>query len=255
MCVIIAKVRHIQSPSIKTFEQAMQANPHGFSIALKLPGKPWTTFKTMNKGAMIDFVERNGVLDRDSRWIFHARIKTHGSAGLKNCHCWQDKQTKTIFAHNGTFSITADKDRTDSETYYRNVIVPLYQHRGHSAALKAARMIINGHSKIAMVFEKEQKQIALVGNWINRNGIYYSNTSAFADYSFGCTSLQDDEFGNIDYLNRKSQSFGRKYQCTHNTATTTTQSHLQGTRNSTVSKKPTSVAGHVSKSPEPAWGY
>jgi predicted glutamine amidotransferase len=196
-------------------------------------------------------------LNKESKWIFHARIKTPGPAGIKNCHCWRDKQTGTIFAHNGTFDIAVDKDKTDSETYFRNVVVPLYQHRGQTAAIKAGRMIANRNSKIAIIFEKEQKQISLIGNWINRNGIYYSNSSAFTEYSFRCNSLLDDEFGEIDYSNRKSQSFGRKHLCTHNnnTAATTTQLPLPETRPSTVNKKPTLAAGHVSKSQGLAWGY
>lgn len=221
MCVIIAKPRHIESPEIETFQRAMQANPHGSSIALKTPGKPWRVFKTMKASEMIEFIENEGVLNKQSKWVFHARIKTHGSAGIKNCHCWRDKKTDTIFAHNGTFSIAADKDKTDSETFFRHVFVPIYKHEGFQAAIKACKMIVNNYSKIAVIMEKEKKQVALVGNWIKQKGIFYSNTSAFPIvYASRWKSSIDawDEEDYETYWNRKSKSWGQKL-C--NTTTTT----------------------------------
>lgn len=181
MCVIIAKTKHIKSPSIETFETAMENNPDGFAVAHKCPGKPWQTFKTLSKSLMLKYIAENGILNKRSRWVFHARIKTHGAAELKNCHCWQDDHTDTIFAHNGILSITADKGKTDSETFYRHIFLPILRHEGRRAALKACRVIINGTSKFAVIFKKpiNKNPIELVGEWIKEKGIYYSNKSAF----------------------------------------------------------------------------
>ena len=181
MCVIIAKTRHIKSPTIDIFENAMDNNPDGFAVAHKRPGKPWQTFKTLSKSLMLKYIAENGILNKNSRWVFHARIKTHGAAELKNCHCWQDDDTNTIFAHNGILSITADNGKTDSETFYRHIFLPILRHEGRDAALKACRIIINGTSKMAIIFKKPKNKcpIALVGNWQKEKGIYYSNASAF----------------------------------------------------------------------------
>lgn len=183
MCVIIAKTRHIKSPNIKAFENAMDNNPDGFAIAHKRIGKPWQTFKTLSKSLMLKYIAENGILCKNSRWVFHARIKTHGAAELRNCHCWQDDHTDTIFAHNGVLAISADKGKTDSETFYRHIFLPILRHEGREAALKACRIIINGSSKMAVIFKKPKNKcpIALVGEWIKEKGIYYSNTSAFRE--------------------------------------------------------------------------
>lgn len=181
MCVIIAKKKPGKSPDIETFERAMEANPHGFSIALKTPGEPWRVFKTMEQEEMMAYIYTEGVLKKNSRWVFHARIKTHGEASLRNCHCWRDKKTDTIFAHNGTLGVAADSGKTDSETFYRHMLVPIYKYQGLKEAIKACKIIANGHNKLALICEKEKDPVNLIGNWIKVNGIYYSNGSAF-DY-------------------------------------------------------------------------
>lgn len=260
MCVIIAKTRHIKSPDIKIFENAMDNNPDGFAIAHKRPKKPWQTFKTLSKSLMLKYIAENGILNKNSRWVFHARIKTHGATELKNCHCWQDEHTDTIFAHNGVLSITADKGRTDSETFYRHIFLPILRHEGREAALKACRIIINGTSKMAVIFKKAKNKspIALVGNWQKEKGIYYSNGSAFVkrQYTYtsgfwgGRQSPSYKSFGSNMFQNERSieaeavESYWKnkaernaKHLC--NTQQPITPSPLQATQTSTVNKEPT----------------
>lgn len=180
MCVIIAKTNRCRPPSINTFERAMTTNPHGFALAWKIAGQPWRTFKTMDKARMLDFIASCGALRKKSLFVFHARIKTHGPTSVANCHCWKDLATDTIFAHNGVLPIEADKNKTDSETFFRHVFAPICRHEGKSAALKACRVMCGKTSRMAVVFEKEKKnQVALVGKWIRKNRIAYSNSSAF----------------------------------------------------------------------------
>lgn len=255
MCVIIAKKKKGKSPDIETFERAMDANPHGFSIALKTPNEPWRVFKTMEQDEMIEFIKSEGVLRKNSQWVFHARIKTHGEASLRNCHCWRDKKTDTIFAHNGTLGVTADDGKTDSETFYRHMLVPIYHHQGLKSATKACKIIANGHNKIALICEKEKKPINLIGNWIKSQGIYYSNSSAFepkpvktAGYGMFPNGFNDfeDNFG--CYWNNKAKSYGRKL-CTPTTQPSTHStipSHSQVTLSSTENKKPAGAVSPVS---------
>lgn len=255
MCVIIAKPRFCKSPSLKIFENAMMANPDGFAIAYKLPKSDWKVYRTMDALEMSAFIQTGGILRGDSIWIFHARIKTHGPTTIKNCHCWEDKHNDLIFAHNGTFGIKADNGKTDSETFFRHILVPMYQHQGYKAALKACTMIANGHSKIALISKKEKKQIALVGSWINQDEIYYSNESAFREPCY--KSLQDvgpyedDVFDDIGYYKRKYAARGQKL-CNTQYKPTTTPSYQQETRYSTANKPHQSAAQRASSAEKKA---
>lgn len=253
MCVIINKPWNVRSPDLETFERAMDNNPHGFAIAYKLPGKSWGVYKTMSKALMTDFLINSGVMKDKSKWVFHARIKTDGSANIKNTHCWKDDKTDLIFAHNGRLGVKPEKDRTDSETFFRNIVVPLYKHEGKAAAIKACEMIVENSSKIALVMEKELVDVVLIGNWIEREGCYYSNHSAFKpvytpfQYPNATTTLQpklefDDELGGEfdsfdEYYQQTQYRRGQKL-CKQET----THSHSQVTRTSTASNSQSTAA-------------
>ena len=260
MCVIIVKpTRKVASPSPEIFENAMDNNPHGFSIALKRPGTSWRIFKTMDRNAMLEWIQENGVYNKSSTWIFHARIKTHGEPSLKNCHCWHDKTTRTIFAHNGTLGITAEKGKTDSETFFRNIFVPIYRHEGMDAALKAARLVAQ-YDKMAIIMPTEKHQIALIGSWQKREGVYYSNLSPFQKkttyYSgFSSSLLRNDsewEFDDAYWMSKAQRN--AKHVCLTNiksvqpetpTVTSSSTPHPEVGRSSTLSSV---------MAPEPPWG-
>lgn len=236
MCVIIAKPWAVKSPSLETFKTAMRNNPHGFSIAYKTANKPWKVYRSMSESLMLQHIQKNGLLKPQSKWIFHARIKTHGEATIENTHCWRDSRTDTIFAHNGTLGITADDGKTDSETFFRKVFVPIYKHEGRKAALDACEMIIHGYSKFAIVMEKELNDIVLVGQWIKKNGVSYSNETAFHD-RYQQAFVWNEEYEN-EYWAEKQKQFGQKHsnnlKCNTNI---NIQSPSQETRSSTVNFK------------------
>lgn len=251
MCVIINKPWGVKAPDLETFERAMDNNPHGFAMALKMPGKPWSVYKTMSKSLMLDHIVESGALENKAKWVFHARIKTDGTANIKNTHCWRDSKTDLIFAHNGRLGVKPDGDKTDSETFFRNIVVPLYKHEGMAAALKACTMICESHSRIALIMEKEIKEVALIGNWIEREGCFYSNHSAFkpayAPYSYPKASQSqmnlcdcvDDEYNSFDEFYQQTQ-YRRGQKVCYSQGTT--QSPSQATHTSTANSSPAKAA-------------
>ena len=128
MCVIVVKCKGSDFAPAEAIERCIQTNPHGFAIAWNEGGHV-KTFKTMNPSeAMAKYMELTATLDpRETAMLFHARIATHGSHRVENCHCWvhHGPHGDICFAHNGVLTnIPAMDDMTDSETFFRDYFVP-----------------------------------------------------------------------------------------------------------------------------------
>ena len=102
----------------------------------------------------------------------HARIKTHGSERLENCHGW--RENGLIFAHNGILDIANRDDLTDSETFFRDIFSPAYKVGGWKLGEKTINAII-GTSKF--VFMDDKGNIHAYGNYIVDDGLMFSNSS------------------------------------------------------------------------------
>lgn len=171
MCVIIAKAKSVNAPTIKTIKDAINANPDGFSIVWAHDGK-LETFKTMKANEMIDYYTKHFVeLDKNA-FVFHARIATNGSKGLKNCHGWKTLNGRAAFFHNGVLSLRSRGDMTDSETFLRDIYEPIALTSGHKKAERAIEACI-GSSKFAFI--SDEGVIRLYGHYIDRDGVKFSN--------------------------------------------------------------------------------
>lgn len=175
MCIIVIKEKGIAFPSAATIKNCCDNNPDGFSMAWSDNGEV-QTFRTLDKAAFMrayKYLYKH--LDKKESLIIHARIKTHGSVSLGNCHCWES--SGVVFAHNGVLSIQNRGDLTDSETFFRDIFLPIWNGSKHNwkECEKAINAVI-GVSRFAFLDEKNG-DIIHYGNFYNRNGILYSNTS------------------------------------------------------------------------------
>ena len=156
--------------------RAMETNPDGFGMAYYTKGDECVSvFRTLNASL---FKKRYAeVCKRDPQKtavLIHARIKTHGTVKLENVHCWCDKASGLVFAHNGILSIHNREDMTDSETFFRDIFLPVLFYGGWEAAEKAINAVI-GTSKFA--FFDSRGHIHTYGQYIEDKGVLYSNTS------------------------------------------------------------------------------
>lgn len=184
MCILIAKEKGAQFPPLNHIQNAMTANRDGFAIAWNECGQV-KTFKTMNATTMFEkYISLTERLDpRTTGMIFHARIATHGSLGIANCHCWTSFKGNSLemaFAHNGILQIPNRDDMTDSETFLRDYFEPCFYRGGWNWAFHTIRKHI-GTSKFA--FLDRSGDIHHYGNYITDNGVLYSNTS-YQGYRF-----------------------------------------------------------------------
>ena len=105
--------------------------------------------------------------------IIHFRWATHGSVNISNCHPFHDDDTGVWFAHNGVLPIRPKKDMTDSETAFRNVLIPVIKRYGYmSDKLSATACRIIGGSRFAFM---KDGRVRLFGQFYKYGGCLYSN--------------------------------------------------------------------------------
>lgn len=179
MCILIIKGKGIPFPPLSAIESAIRNNPDGVGMAWASGGK-LHTYKTMRaKEAISQYLDIVTNHDyRHTALIFHARIATHGSLGVANCHCWEsfcDTSLHMAFAHNGILRIPNRDDMTDSETFLRDYFEPSFRNGGWSWACNTIRKHI-GTSKFAFLDRKGK--VHHFGQFITDDGgVLYSNTS------------------------------------------------------------------------------
>ena len=177
MCIICIKHKGVNFPSVERVQAMCDNNDDGFSIVISDGVNKPTINKTLNKERFLTIYKK--VLrdyDPETTTMFiHARIKTHGTQRIENCHGW--KERGVIFAHNGILSVKNRNDMTDSETYFRDIFSPAYAVGGWDMAERTIDAVI-GTSKF--VFMEDNGDIKHYGNYIkDDNGLLYSNTSYY----------------------------------------------------------------------------
>lgn len=175
MCIICIKKMGVQFPTIKQVQTMCDNNPDGFSMVIGDGKHKPEIIKTLDEKKFLKIYKM--VLDKynweTSSMYIHARIKTHGTMKIENCHGW--KENGLIFAHNGILSIRNRGDLTDSETYFRDIFSPAYRIGGWKMAEKTIDAII-GTSKF--VFMDNLGNIKHYGQYIEDcGGLLFSNTS------------------------------------------------------------------------------
>lgn len=178
MCILIVKPCGAQFPELAAIQNSVDNNPDGFALAYN-DGYKLKTYKTMSAARFLATYRRlaASLNAKDTAMIIHARIATHGTIGIKNCHCWkalEGRLNEMAFAHNGILSIANRNDMTDSETFLRDYFEPSYIKGGWATASEIIRRKI-GSSKFAFI--DRLGTINTFGSFIHDGGCYYSNRS------------------------------------------------------------------------------
>ena len=201
MCVIIIKPANVQHLDLTTLRKATKANPDGFGIAYR-NGANTRIYKTLSQDDFLYFFERAILTQPTSDpYIIHCRIATYGEVTLQNCHPFADKKRNVAFFHNGTLSINrTDITKTDSETFFRHVYLPLYYNNRYQA--NTAADIIRNYSKFAFMFR--DGSILKQGQYQEISGIYYSNTFFNAPKP---TPIYQNGYNYYDLYNQKQKPY------------------------------------------------
>lgn len=177
MCIIAIKTKQVGYPSFKRVKTMCESNPDGFALVWQAKDEPVHNYRTLNQGKFLKKYKwlTSTYKAKDVAFFLHARIKTHGSEKLENCHGWIEDSIGLAFAHNGILSIANRGDMTDSETFFRDIFTPVFKIGGWDAGELAIKAVI-GTSKFC--FMDIHGNLIHYGKYITGDdGILYSNDS------------------------------------------------------------------------------
>lgn len=179
MCIICIKQKGVKFPSMKAVRNMCENNNDGFAMCYYAPElERAQVYKTLNERQFLKEYKRikNAYAPEECSLFIHARIKTHGTMRIENCHGWVSEECGLAFAHNGILTGVANRDdMTDSETFFRDIFTPAFVFGGWEAGERAIKAII-GTSKF--VFMDGVGNIKHFGHYLDDgNGLLYSNTT------------------------------------------------------------------------------
>lgn len=177
MCIIAIKKANVNYPSFQRVKNMCENNNDGFAIVWKAKDEPVRNYRTLNEKKFLKKYKEitSTHKAKDVTMFIHARIKTHGTQRVENCHGWIEDKIGMAFAHNGILQIKNREDMTDSETFFRDIFAPVFEVGGWSAGELAIKAII-GTSKFC--FMDMYGNISHYGQYITGDdGVLYSNTS------------------------------------------------------------------------------
>ena len=188
MCIIVAKPAGVQCPDLETLETCFSANPDG-------AGLMWADGDQVRiiKGFMA-FDEFSSTLKAlgdvtNTGLVMHFRITTHGGTRPECCHPFPltdddtalralDTTTAVGVAHNGVIHGQAtDATTSDTMAYIRDVLAPLQRMTGDLLASDDAMTVVESTVGSKLAFLEPDGAITTVGDFIEDNGVFYSNSS------------------------------------------------------------------------------
>ena len=195
-------------PSREKLENSALNNPHGFGFAIVIPSENRIhAERTMNPDTSINrFIEmRSKYLDGYALW--HARLATHGSMTVDNCHPFKvGGDERTYLAHNGILPIVEPTGDTRSDTrIFAEDLLPAI---GGVSALDNPQVMnliedFTSGSKVAIltVDTRAEYQAYLIHEskgTKDSTGVWWSNDSCYIQPSRSWYSVKPLDFGTDD---------------------------------------------------------
>lgn len=113
-------------PSRSKLENSALNNPHGFGYGIAIPSEHRIlTFRTMDADECINKFFEDRAKYPEHYAIWHARIATHGSNTLDNCHPFKvGTDAQTYLAHNGIIPVIENPkdDRSDTRIFAEDLL-------------------------------------------------------------------------------------------------------------------------------------
>ncbi|MBE7010215.1 MAG: hypothetical protein E7418_01845 [Ruminococcaceae bacterium] len=207
MCIIVAKEKGVEMPDRHILKNCFDYNSDGAGIMWNYNNKVH-----IHKGFM-KWEDFDNFLDALSKQIdlknsgicTHFRIRTHGKTSSANCHPFpisnKIKDLKLLklttdkgVMHNGIIPIKPIHSLSDTQTY---IIKRLYNiQKTHPRFLESNRVMSQIEKEIGskMAFLTSEGKIHTIGDFIEQDGVMYSNRSFEDKCYYGYRWLQDYDY-------------------------------------------------------------
>lgn len=191
MCIIAAKPAGVKMPDQETIRRMWYGNPDGAGVMYALDGKVRIEKGFMKLSALetrLDEIRKTADLDATGV-VLHFRITTHGGTRPENCHPFpitdslarlrMTRVTAPVgVAHNGIIDITPrDRSISDTMEYIASQLAPLSRALPSFYANPDAMTLIQNAIRSRMVFLTGGGELYMTGNFVEQDGIFYSNKS------------------------------------------------------------------------------
>lgn len=214
MCIIVAKGKGINMPSKEILKNCFDYNSDGAGYMFVRDGKVY-----INKGFMTfdKFYESIDKLSRiidltEHALVMHFRISTGGNVDAGNCHPYpitsnEEHLRRTQFvtdlgmAHNGTISTystkygygyTGQKEiLNDTQKFIRDCVSTIKELDNDFLKNQRAMKLIEDIAGSKLCFLDTDENIHLVGDFIEDNGVFYSNSNYLSHRTYPRPSYYD----------------------------------------------------------------
>lgn len=196
MCLAIYKPKNQKFPSDKVLENAWGYNPHGAGLAILHDDCVEIIKGIMTLEALLDFLP---LIDIKKEVVLHLRYSTSGKIEPAMCHPFPIEHSKTAYrklthmtkkalVHNGVMFQPRLNQVSDTAIFSRLMAL------NPNMCDKTIKRIV-GSDRLAILDSNAQK-VSLIGDWIKKDGVFYSNTyslvsSRYEEKSFNAYSKND----------------------------------------------------------------
>ena len=190
MCIICCKKKGVAMPTEEIIRQMWESNKDGAGVAWNESGTVHISKGFMSLDDLMEHLNNlNSRLDLTSTPILiHFRIATHGGVTPQNTHPFPvagryrymkklTYATDIAVVHNGIIPIKADNGVSDTMTYICKKLNRIKTLNPRFYMNQKIMSQIEHDIKSKMAFLTSDGEIYTIGNFIEENGLLYSNSS------------------------------------------------------------------------------
>lgn len=190
MCIIAIKKNGVEMPNEDTIKNMYFSNPDGAGFMYHDKHKNLVVIKKGYMTLKSFLTDINKIKDiKNTSLIMHFRITTHGGTKPENCHPFPisenigmlqklDVKAKIGVVHNGIISsVIPNKNESDTMCYIREQLAPLSKALPNFYESEHALQMVKNAIDSKMAFLTHDGKIITIGEFIEKDGVLYSNRS------------------------------------------------------------------------------
>lgn len=190
MCIICAKPAGVPMPSNKIIKNMWEGNDDGAGIMWASSNKVHIKKGFMKYGEFKRFINKMKKHYDLTQipLVMHFRITTHGGTKPQNCHPFpvtsKIKKLQTLemstdlgVAHNGTITIDNPPEISDTMAYIATKMTRMRTKNGSFYRSEKMRNKIKKEITSKMCFLDSKGDLYFIGDFIEEDGVFYSNSS------------------------------------------------------------------------------
>lgn len=191
MCIIAIKNKGIDYPNDNIIKNMFLSNKDGAGFMYTLDNKVYIKKGFMTLDAFNKAINElaTTVNLKDIPMILHFRITTHGGTSSANTHPFPVTESKGLLqklesttdlgmAHNGIIDIyQSDKTISDTMQYIIDIVYPLKKLHRYFYNTYYGKALLSHTADSKLAFLNQKGEIATVGDFIEEDGMLYSNSS------------------------------------------------------------------------------